>query len=83
MPRRAGCQLGFLDQHDVVAPALLCQVIERADAHDPAADDDDLCLCFHLLFLTGYIGCKCRNLLRPVGVTMPAAARGAAYDLPT
>ncbi len=47
MPRRTRCQFALLDQHDVVAPAFLGKVVERADADDTAADDDNFGLRFH------------------------------------
>ncbi len=46
MPGRAGGELLALDEHDV-APALLGEMIERADADDPAADDDHPSLRSH------------------------------------
>jgi hypothetical protein len=47
VPGRARGELRLLDQQ-AVAPALLGQVIEQADPHDPAADDDDPRLLAHV-----------------------------------
>ena len=46
VPGRSRGQLSLLDQHDV-APSLLHQVIEEADAHDPAAHNDNPRLRLH------------------------------------
>ena len=46
VPGRAGRQLGALEQHHI-RPALLRQVVERADADDAAADHDHPRMRFH------------------------------------
>jgi hypothetical protein len=46
VPGRARRQLGALAQHHI-APTLLGQVIERADAHHTAADDHHPCVAIH------------------------------------
>ena len=52
MPGRSGRQLGPLAQHDV-GPALLGQVIERADADNAATDHDNPRMRFH-----GFVSCR-------------------------
>ncbi len=47
VPGGAGCELAFLYQHDIVAPALLREVIERTDADHATTDNDNSCLIFH------------------------------------
>ena len=46
VPGRTRSQLALLDQQDIAA-ALRRQVVEQADTHDAAADDDDLSLLIH------------------------------------
>jgi hypothetical protein len=47
MPGRTRGKLGLLDQDDVLAPALLCEVIQRAHSHNTAANDNYFCFIFH------------------------------------
>jgi hypothetical protein len=44
MPGGTRCQLTFLDQQDIFA-ALFGEVICKADAHNAAANDNNLCVC--------------------------------------
>jgi hypothetical protein len=46
MPGRTRGQLTFFDQQDIVA-TFLGEVVEQADAHDAAPDDDDACMCLN------------------------------------
>ncbi len=43
VPRRTRRELALLDEQRIFT-ALFGQVVEQADAHDAAADDDDFCL---------------------------------------
>ena len=47
MPGRTTGQLCFFQQDAVFSPALAREVIQRTDADDAAANDDDFCSVFH------------------------------------
>ena len=50
MPRRAGCQLSFLNQHHII-PTFFGQMIKQTDAHGASTDDHHSCVGFHKLLL--------------------------------
>ena len=49
VPCAAGRQFGLFQQHSVVAPAFVAQMIGKAHAHDAAADDDHACSRWKLI----------------------------------
>ncbi len=58
MPSRAGCQLVLLEQDDVL-PADLRQVVEHARADHSPADDDCLCMRFHVMLIPSVVWRAC------------------------